>query len=313
MTIALSIIVVSYNTREVTLACLASVYRYPPDVPFELILIDNQSADGSAAAVSERFPQVRLINAQENLGFARANNVAAREARGERLLLLNPDTLVFDGSLTALWDFAGARPDRGIWGGRTLFEDGSLNPTSCWGRITPWSLFCSAVGLNWAFPRSHVFNPESYGDWPRDTEREVDIVTGCFLLIDRSLWERLGGFDPLFFMYAEEADLCLRARALGYRPTVTPSAVIVHLGGRSEVSHVEKTIKTARGRMTLVRKHWRQPARGAGIALYTLWALLRYLASAFGGAGGHSGRAKWEPIWRRRGEWLAGYSSADSR
>ena len=305
--VELSILIVSYNTREVTLDCLRSLYAHPPAVPFEVILLDNDSADGSVEAVAAEFPQVKLIASRENTGFAGGNNIAAGEAGGRRLLLLNPDTIVLDGSLDALWAFAERDSGRGIWGGRTLFEDGSLNPTSCWGRITPWSLFCSAAGLTWLFPRSRLFNPEAYGGWQRDSEREVDIVTGCFLLIDRALWQRLGGFDPTFFMYAEEADLCLRASRLGYRPAVTPAAEIIHLGGRSESSPVEKVIKTTRGRVTLIRKHWPAGKRALGLALFRGWALSRAIGShvARDRHGGSSD--KWKTIWGRRAEWLKGY------
>lgn len=307
MSVDLSILIVSYNTREVTLECLSSLYAHPPAVPFEVILLDNASADGSAEAVAAEFPQVQLIASRDNMGFAGGNNVAAERAAGRRLLLLNPDTIVLEGSLAALWDFAERHPDRGIWGGRTLFEDGSLNPTSCWGRITPWSLFCSAAGLTYLFPKSRLFNPEAYGGWERDSEREVDIVTGCFLLIDRTLWERLGGFDRTFFMYAEEADLCLRAARLGYRPTITPAAEIIHLGGRSEASPVEKTIKTTRGRVTLIRKHWPAWQRAIGLALFRGWALSRALGSHFARDRRGGSSDKWKTIWGRRSEWLQGY------
>jgi N-acetylglucosaminyl-diphospho-decaprenol L-rhamnosyltransferase len=308
--IGLSIIVVSYNTCDVTLDCLASVYAHPPAVPFELILLDNASADGSAEAIGAAYPQVRLIAYPENTGFAKGNNIAALEAKGQRILLLNPDTLVFEKSLMSLWDFAERSPSRRIWGGRTLFGDLSLNPSSCWAQMSLWSLFCSASGLTWLFPRSGLFNPEAFGDWPRDTEREVDMVTGCFLMIDRSLWEQLGGFDPAFFMYAEEADLCIRARALGARPAVTPEAEIVHLGGVSETSAIEKVIKTTRGRVTLMRKHWSAPALWLGLTLFRFWSLSRMIgAKVVAGPRDVPDQAagKWLAIWQRRAEWLAGY------
>jgi N-acetylglucosaminyl-diphospho-decaprenol L-rhamnosyltransferase len=303
----LSILIVSYNTRQVTLDCLASLYAHPPMVSFEVILLDNASPDGSAEAIGAAFPQVNLVASAENTGFAGGNNIAAEQASGRRLLLLNPDTIVLPGSLQALWDFAERHPARGIWGGRTLFEDGSLNPTSCWGRITPWSLFCSASGLTYVFPRSPLFNPEGYGAWARDSEREVDIVTGCFLLIDRALWQRLGGFDRTFFMYAEEADLCLRAAKLGHRPAITPDAEIIHLGGRSEASPVEKVIKTTRGRVTLIRKHWPAWQRAVGLTLFRAWAFSRALGSRVARDRRGGGADKWRTIWRRRAEWLSGY------
>ena len=307
---ALSILIVNYNTRITTLECLASLYAFPPQVSFEVILLDNASADDSAAAISAAYPQVVLIKNADNVGFAGGNNIAAKQARGQRLLLLNPDTLLFVGSFDALWNFAERAPARGIWGGRTLFGDHSLNPSSCWAKISLWSLFCSAFGLIWLFPRSRLFNPESYGDWRRDSERDVDIVTGCFLLIDHELWHRLGGFDPTFFMYAEEADLCLRAKALGANPGISPAAEIVHLGGASETSLTDKLIKTTRGRITLIRKHWHPLAVIAGLLLYRVWAFSRMIGSHFvAGPRDQHGKAadKWRAVWQRRHEWLAGY------
>ncbi|KAB2846675.1 MAG: glycosyltransferase family 2 protein, partial [Hyphomicrobiaceae bacterium] len=229
-----SIIVVSYNTKSETLACLASVAKETPALAHELIVVDNNSPDGSAEAIAQACPGARLHALKDNLGFARANNLAALEARGEYLLLLNPDTVVLDRAIERLAAFAENTPGAGIWGGRTLFGNLKLDPTSAWRRMTPWSLFCRASGLSAALPRSRFFNSEEMPDWDRSSEREVDIVTGCFLLIRRELWQRLGGFDPVFFMYGEEADLCLRARQMGARPRITPTSTIIHLGGASE-------------------------------------------------------------------------------
>lgn len=307
---ALSILIVNYNTRAVTLDCLASLFVHPPSVSYEVILLDNASSDGSAEAIRAAYPQVKLIAHGENTGFAQGNNIVATHATGRRLLLLNPDTLLFAGSLDGLWHFAERTPARRIWGGRTLFGDHRLNPTSCWAEISLWSLCCSAFGLIWLFPRSIFFNPEAYGGWPRDSERDVDIVTGCFLMIDHALWRQLGGFDPAFFMYGEEADLCIRARAAGARPGISPEAEIIHLGGASETSQTEKMIKVMRGRITLMRKHWSAPALAVGLFLCCIWALLRLMGSRFvSGPRDAPGTSveKWRTIWQRRAEWLAGY------
>jgi GT2 family glycosyltransferase len=306
----LSILIVNYNTCETTLECLASLFANSPSVAYEVILLDNASHDGSVEAIRAAYPQVKLIAHAENSGFASGNNIAAGHAIGQRLLLLNPDTLLFSGSLDALWRFAERTPARRIWGGRTLFGDHRLNPTSCWAEISLWSLFCSAFGLTWAFPRSIFLNPEAYGGWQRDSERDVDIVTGCFLMIDHVLWQKLNGFDPAFFMYAEEADLCIRARAAGAKPGISPDAEIVHLGGASETSQTEKMIKIMRGRITLMRKHWSPAALAVGLLLYRIWALVRLIGSHFiaGPRDTPSTSAhKWRTIWQRRAEWLAGY------
>ena len=122
---------------------------------------------------------------------------------------------MLDGRSTGWSAFAGRTPEAGIWGGRTLVADGSLNPMSVFGDQTLWSLFCRASGLASPSAAARVFNPEDYGGWARDSERAVDVVQGSFLLITRELWEALGGFDPSFVMYGEEADLCRRARARG--------------------------------------------------------------------------------------------------
>ena len=232
--VELSIIIVSYNTKALTLEALASLFRHPPPVNFEVILLDNASPDASGEAIAKAFPQIDTILHPVNAGFAKANNIAAEKARGRRILLLNPDTVTLEKSHAGHWAFAEREPERGIWGGRTLFPDLTLNPTSCWRRMTLWSLFCSALGLTHMFPKSRLFSSEAYGDWKRDSIADVDIVTGCFLLVDTALWRRLGGFDEAFFMYAEEADLCLRAAASGANPGISPEAEIVHMGGVSE-------------------------------------------------------------------------------
>jgi hypothetical protein len=310
--VELSVIVISYNTKALTLEALASLFRHPPPVDFEVIVLDNKSPDGSAQAIAEAFPQIELIAHPVNVGFAKGNNIAAENARGRRLLLLNPDTISLEHSHAGHWAFAEREPARGIWGGRTLFPDLTLNPTSCWRRMTLWSLFCSALGLTHMFPKSRLFSSESYGDWPRDRVADVDIVTGCFLMIDTALWRRLGGFDEAFFMYAEEADLCLRAKALGARPGISPEAEIVHMGGVSEATGVDKIVRTVRGRVTLMRKHWSPPAQALGGALLLLWSGLRLVGSNFVSGRrdepGASG-AKWREVWSRRGEWLAGYDA----
>ena len=315
-TVDLSIIVISYNTKALTLKALESLFRYPPPVNFEVIVLDNKSPDDSFEAIHAAFPQIEAIAYPQNVGFAKGNNIAAEGARGRRILLLNPDTESLEASHSALWAFAEREPDRGIWGGRTLFPDRSLNPTSCWRRMTLWSLFCSALGLTHMFPKSRLFSSEAYGDWRRDTVADVDIVTGCFLLIDTALWRRLGGFDEAFFMYAEEADLCLRAKAIGARPGISPAAEIIHLGGVSEVTGVDKIVRTTRGRVTLMRKHWPAPAVALGRGLMLLWSSLRLVGSRFvSGRRDDPGasRQKWQEVWRRRHEWLAGYDAPTAK
>lgn len=304
----LSIIVVSFNTRDYTLACLRSVREQTRGVDYELLVVDNASRDGSAEAIAREHPEARLFALDENLGFGRANNLAAREARGRRLLLLNPDTLVLDGAVQKLHDFAVREAPHDVVGGRTFFADGSLNPGSCWGAPSLWSLFCMASGLSQLLPGSTLTNPHALGAWPRDTVREVGVVAGCLLLIPRDLWERLGGFDTAFFMYAEDVDLCLRARAAGARCIICPDARIVHYAGASEQVRADKMVRLFRARTQLMRKHWPGARAWLGVRLLELWALLR--VAAFGAARlaapRLAGRHRtWLRIWGERDAWAA--------
>lgn len=307
MAAQLSIIVVSYNTRSLTLDCLRSVYGQTRKAEFELLVVDNNSTDDSAEAIASEFPQARLFAHHENLGFAAANNLAAGHATGEWLLLLNPDTIVLEEAIDTLVAFAKQHPTYGIYGGRTFFHDGTLNPTSCWRRITLWSMFCHAVGLSHLFPRSRVFNPESMGRWQRDTVREVDIVTGCFLLIRRSLWEQLGGFAPAFFMYGEEADLCLRARQVGARPVICPAARIIHYGGRSELRRTDKLVRLLAARRRLICRHWHPLLVPLGEALQDVSILARLLFRQASMLVVKQAKQEEErgllEIWSRREEW----------
>jgi len=306
---ALSILMVNWNTREMTLDCLRSLYAETRETDFEVILVDNDSADGSADAIAAEFPQVRLVREKANHGFARATNMAGEMARGEYLLLLNTDTVVLDGAIDRLMAFAARQPEARIWGGRTLFGDRSLNPTSCWAQPTVWSSLSFAFGLSGAFAGSETFNPEGYGGWRRDSERSVDIVTGCLFLIRRDFWRDLGGFDTTFFMYGEEADLCARARALGARPMITPEAEIVHYGGASAAARADKIIYVFGSRVGLIERHMPSNKRVAKALLF-LAAWLR--ATGYGAARmlaptryGKSA-SEWSEAWRRRELWGQG-------
>lgn len=301
----LTVIIVSYNTRALTLKAVETLYDASRGLPMRVIVWDNASHDGSAAAVRERFAQVEVVAHPENIGFAAANNRAAETITTPWMCLLNPDTETHPGAMANLLAFAKAHPRAGIVGGRTVFPDGSLNPASAWRRITPWSLITQITGLARLFSRSDMFNYEAMGGWARDTVREVDIVVGCLMLVSTDLWRRLGGFDTRYFMYGEDADLCLRARRLGYRPTITPDAQIMHLVGASTAKHGDKVCAVMRAKATLIRDHWPRGMRSFGIALLWLWGLARGLGARFSRSSEQ--RARLGEIWRRRREWLPGF------
>ena len=273
---------------------------------FQLIVIDNASADDSPRIIEERFPASRVIRLYSNLGFAAANNIAAGYAEGRYLLLLNPDTVILHSAVDTLVQFADAHPENGIYGGSTRFNDMSRNPTAGWKMASVWSLFSTAVGLSSVFRSSRLFNPESLSWWDWSEPREIDIVTGCFLLIRSDLWKHLGGFDLQFVMYGEDADLCLRARREGARPILVPEAEIIHYGGASEKVRSGKLIRMLSAKVRLFRKHWGRLAAWYAVTMLKLWPLSRVMA--FGTLYRSRPEAKasletWREVWRQRPVW----------
>lgn len=312
MSIIVSILIVSYNTRDLTVNCIQSVLDQALEKQFEIIVVDNDSSDGSADEIANRFPDLKLIRSQDNLGFGRANNLASVNASGEYILLLNPDTIVLAHAVDKLIEFARSTREARLWGGRTVFPDGSLNPTSCWRFMSPWSLFLQALGLSKLFPDSDFLNREAYAGWHRDNVREVDMVTGCFLLIESRLWRDLGGFDESFFMYGEEMDLCFRARRMGARPHFTPDASIVHYDGASEPVQSAKMIRLLSGKSHYLKKNWRALPSRCGLILLKLHVLIRTIGSRIS-ASLHGGEKQkmvsdgWKSVWLARNQWCKGF------
>lgn len=311
MAVDVSVLIVTYQCREAARECLQSVYSRTNGVAFEVVVVDNASDDGTADMLRTEFPQARLVALDENVGFAAGSNRAAEHAAGEYLLHLNPDTVVHDGAVDDLVAFARRRPEHGLYGGRTLRPDGTLDPGSCYAQPTLWSLFCFATLLTSAFKGSPIFDPELIGRWQRDSVREVGILTGCLLLVPRDVWQRLGGFDGRFFMYAEDADLALRAVEAGYRPVFTPDAEITHAVGAS-ATQPERLILLLQGKVTLLRKHWRSPRREVGIAFFLLGAGNRALVARVLARRGSARLEAWREVWRARRTWLRGYPDATS-
>jgi hypothetical protein len=310
VSVDVSVVVVTYRCRDAARACLASLYERTREISLEVVVVDNASGDGTEEMVRKEFPQARLFPLADNIGFGPAVNLAAEQARGEYLLLLNPDTIVHAGMPDALVAFARGLPGPAICGGRTLRPDGRLDPGSCWGAPTLWSLFCFATMLSTAFKGSRLLDPESLGGWERDSVRDVDIVTGCLLLAPRTLWLELGGFDPRFFMYGEDADLALRAAEAGVRRVITPRAVVTHEVGVSSETRPDKLLLLFRGKVTLLRKHWGPVRSRIGVGLLVAGVGVRVLEGIVPGRGGAAGGRRasaWPAVWRARSEWLQGY------
>lgn len=301
-------VVVSHNTRDLTLGALSSLLA-GTHLPIEVIVVDTASGDGSVEAFhAAALPHVTLRALSVNVGFARAVNLAAGSATGQFLLLLNPDAVVMPGAVDALVAFAAEEPEALIWGGSTTDAEGRPSRPSCANRMTLWSIVCRAVGLSALRPGSPIFDPESGLPAQVGEALRVDIVVGCLLLIKRSTWIELGGFDPAFFVYGEEVDLCLRARRLDARPMTTAGAVIRHIEGASRRSDTERSLQVLSARMRNARLHlpvWQRPV---ALWIMRLGVLARrVLSSARPTSQGERRRTQWTVIWRRRREWWNGY------
>jgi GT2 family glycosyltransferase len=296
-----SVLIVAYRSKHLLNECLASLFAQST-AAVEVIVVDNASNDGTAELVATSWPKVKLVSSNENIGFARAVNLAAARARGEMLVLLNPDTVVHDDAIVQLASFARKHPEAGLVGGRTLNPQGALDPRSCWGVPTSWSLVCFATGLSTFFKGSRLFNPESLGGWARDEVREVGMVSGCLLAVPRTVWKQLGGFDSAFFMYGEDLDLSIRASRLGYRPMITPDAVITHLVGASTALRADRMLLVFKGRATVARKH----GPLGGVFMLAIGVALRaFMAKMIG-----QRQVVWRELWIRRSEWIDGYPRA---
>ncbi len=225
----LSIIIVNWNTRDLLAQCLESLnVKTLERWNVETFVVDNASTDGSPAMVRARFPWVTLIENAENVGFARANNQALRQAAGKYVVLLNSDTEVQPGALQTLVEFMEAHPEAGACGPRLLNGDGSLQP-SCHPLLTPGREFWRLLFLDKLWPRATY----SQHHWDLQTPRPVEVIKGACLLLRRAALDQVGLLDEQYFMYTEEMDLCARLLQAGWRNYWVPQAEVVHYGEAS--------------------------------------------------------------------------------
>jgi GT2 family glycosyltransferase len=279
----ISAVVVSYNTREDLLRCLAAL-RDTVGAPLETIVVDNASADGSAAAVRAAFPEVRVVANAENVGFARANNQGLRESSAAYVLVLNSDAEVRPGAVGAMAAILDARPEVAIVGPRTVGSDG--RPQVSFGRaLTPRS--------EWAQRRLVRGVAEGRPDVLGEVvarcarEHEPDWVSGSCFLGRRSALEGVGLFDEGFFLYEEDVDLCLRVRRAGGRVLYTPAAEVVHHLGRSMAKDAARArLEYHRSHLRYYRKHNGPAARLALRGLFAARGLGLWLRGLAGGGAG---------------------------
>ena len=247
----LSIIIVSWNTCDLLKGCLTSIYTYPPRGPFEVLVVDNASIDGSAQIVKEHFPYVRLIENHENVGFARANNQAIAQTDSRYVLLLNPDTRVLPSALEVLIRFMDKHPGAGAAGSRLLNSDGSLQ-TSCY----PAPSLSRELWRLHHLDKIHPYGVYVMQGWDPETPHSVDMLQGASLLLRREALDEVGLLDEGFFIYTEEVDLCYRLKKAGWRLFWVPQSQVIHYEGQStQLVSKEMFLQLYQSKMIYFRKH----------------------------------------------------------
>ena len=252
----LSVVIVSYNVKYYLEQCLLSVQRALAGVDAEVIVIDNHSKDHTVESLSGRFPDVKFISSQHNLGFAKANNKAIRQSTGEYVLLLNPDTFVGEQTLRQAIDFMDAHPKAGAAGVKMLKCDGEAAMESRRGVPTPMTSFYKVVGLCRRYPMSHTFGKYYMSYLPWDKPSQIEIVSGAFCLLRRQALDQTGLLDETFFMYGEDIDLSYRLLKGGWENWYLPFHVL-HYKGESTQKSSFRYVHVFYGAMLIFfRKHY---------------------------------------------------------
>jgi len=259
----LSIVIVNWNTRELLQSCLTLIRAKTQGIIYEILVVDNASTDGSAAMVLESFPDVVLMQNEENLGFARANNQAIRRSRGRYILLLNPDTIVLDNALGQMVAFADAEPQIGALGCKILTADGSVDFRCARRFPSLLTELLSRTRLSKRFPHHPLFGRFLMGDWDHNSSREVECLVGSCMMVRREVIEQVGLLDEDFFMYGEDMEWCYRIKKAEWRIFYYSEPQIIHIGSQStEQNRAEMGIEYLRSMTLFFRKRY-----GPGYAL----------------------------------------------
>ena len=253
----LSVIIVNYNTRDLLRTCLHSVFASILPGGLEVIVVDNQSHDGSAEMVETEFPQAALIRSERNGGFAYGNNQGLHQARGRYALLLNPDTVVPPDAFAILTAFMDEHPEVGIVGPRLVRADGSLDLACRRSFPTPEVSFYRIVGLSKLFPKSRRFARYNLTYLDEHELAEVDSVVGACMMVRRQAMEQVGLLDEAYFMYGEDLDWAYRIKSHGWKVYYNPAATVLHYKRESSRQRPVRTIvEFYRAMLIFHRKHY---------------------------------------------------------
>jgi GT2 family glycosyltransferase len=276
--LTLSIVIVTWNSKDYLIECLESLQSAVDDLSAEIIVVDNASTDGTSLAVRHRFPAVRLLEPGANLGFARGCNTGMKLARGEYICLINPDVNVLPGCLPKMFEFMQANLDIGLLGPAMLDRDGRVQRS---GMRFPsiWNALLRSLAADSLFRMLRLPGTWLMSDFRFDQLRDMDVLNGWFWMARREALQQVGPLDEIFFMYAEDIDWCSRFWSAGWRVVFYPDAKSVHYGGGSSANDPLR-FSLEQGRANL--QYWRKHHGTASSVMYLATVLLGHALRAAG-------------------------------
>lgn len=300
----ISVLVVAYNSRRHISGCIQSVFSAATGIPTEVLLIDN-GTDDTAGFVTANFPNVVVIPSRGNIGFGAGNNELARHARAPFLLLVNPDMVLKDSAIQQLLAVSREKPNAAAWGGVTLSEDGYADVANHLRFPNLRQLIARLL-----FRGDRAAEPSSIlGMEPA----RVEMVSGGLMMVSREVWDKIGGFDESFFLYAEESDFFMRTRETGRQVWRNPHAQAIHFTGSGDNLSASRLLYQATGLLQFMHKHWPAPKAWLGALLFWLLACERYVLGLLFGRFSPSARTigtAYSLVARNPRWWMNGYASA---
>lgn len=244
--IDLSIVIVSYNTKELLKECIESIYKNTKDISFEIVVSDNDSKDGSSEMVSKNFKDVILVENKKNLGFSKANNVGVKKTSGRFVLFLNSDTVVYEKTLKYMVDFMEKHEDVGAATCKLIMPNGKIDDASHRGFPTPWNAFSHFLGLSKLLPKTKLFGGYNLTYLDFDKPHEIDALAGAFMLVRRTAGEKVNWWDEDYFFYGEDIDFCYMLKQNNWKIYYVPEVSILHYKGVSGgLKKISENISTA--------------------------------------------------------------------
>ncbi|MFT9495339.1 glycosyltransferase family 2 protein [Anaerosolibacter sp.] len=254
----ISIIIVNYNTKDLTLQTIQSVCKSKTQFAYEVIVVDNASTDDSIQAIRDEFPQITVIQNDKNLGFSKANNIGIKQATGRYILLLNSDTVVMEDTLELMVNFMDENKDVGASGCKVILPDGSLDKACKRSFPTPLNAIYNALKLDVLYPASKRFGQYNLTYLDNNKIHYIDCLVGAFMMVRREAIEQVGMLDEEFFMYGEDIDWCYRIKLAGWKIVYYPLVKIIHYkGGSSKKRNPKLIYEFYRAMYLFYKKHYK--------------------------------------------------------